>query len=340
MAKPRRPGGRYRARRTKNGRQKEVRLCTDFAESERMIEKMRREDQPILASRATIAQLVPDWLRSKRGKVTEKQIELTTARARRHLVPLFGHHRPERIQRRHLDQYRSVLLDKDLSDATVNAVLAHFRNFLNWCAEDGEYLYRVPSFKGMLIPIQEREPDRLNEVQRPAIEALGGQLGAVCRFLRGTGLRWGEACLATSGDVHFIDDRPTLIVGKQTKSRKVRRVPLGFVWDEIADRGDRFVPYAAATAGHFNRMVRRATGLDYFHAHQLRHTFGCEWIEDGGDLWELKEVMGHADIKTTLRYARPSDRQNTLTAEQIHARRAERRRRVEEGAAPVMEGRS
>jgi len=37
--------------------------------------------------------------------------------------------------------------------------------------------------------------------------------------------------------------------------------------------------------------------------HRLRHAFGKNYLVEGGDLRSLQEIMGHADIKTTEKYA-------------------------------------
>ena len=37
--------------------------------------------------------------------------------------------------------------------------------------------------------------------------------------------------------------------------------------------------------------------------HRIRHAFGKNYLVEGGDLRSLQEVMGHADIKTTEKYA-------------------------------------
>lgn len=39
-------------------------------------------------------------------------------------------------------------------------------------------------------------------------------------------------------------------------------------------------------------------------SHILRHTFGVQYISNGGNLEELKELMGHSNIKTTQRYGK------------------------------------
>jgi len=54
-------------------------------------------------------------------------------------------------------------------------------------------------------------------------------------------------------------------------------------------------------------MVKKLTGLPKFHAHQLRHCFACDWLERGGSLAALQQILGHSTIVTTQRYARLSD---------------------------------
>ena len=52
--------------------------------------------------------------------------------------------------------------------------------------------------------------------------------------------------------------------------------------------------------------MRRLTGIDGFHVDQMRHTFARQWLERGGSLAALQQVLGHASITTTQRYARLS----------------------------------
>jgi site-specific recombinase XerD len=48
----------------------------------------------------------------------------------------------------------------------------------------------------------------------------------------------------------------------------------------------------------------RASGVKEFHVHTCRHTYAYQWLADGGNLATLQELMGHANIKTTMRYAK------------------------------------
>ena len=59
--------------------------------------------------------------------------------------------------------------------------------------------------------------------------------------------------------------------------------------------------------GLFAKPVKRLTGIEDFHVHRMRHSFACSWCEQGGNLAALQQVLGHASIETTQRYARLSD---------------------------------
>ncbi|MFC1839070.1 site-specific integrase [Thermodesulfobacteriota bacterium] len=44
-------------------------------------------------------------------------------------------------------------------------------------------------------------------------------------------------------------------------------------------------------------------GIDDFRIHDLRHTFASHFVMKGGSLTTLQKILGHADIKMTMRYA-------------------------------------
>jgi site-specific recombinase XerD len=52
----------------------------------------------------------------------------------------------------------------------------------------------------------------------------------------------------------------------------------------------------------FKTALRRAKITD-FKFHDLRHTFASHLVMSGIDLTTIKELLGHKDIKMTLRYA-------------------------------------
>jgi integrase/recombinase XerD len=52
--------------------------------------------------------------------------------------------------------------------------------------------------------------------------------------------------------------------------------------------------------------------------HQLRHTFACRWLEAGGSLPTLQQILGHRSVVTTQHYARLSEESVRLEAARIN----------------------
>lgn len=55
------------------------------------------------------------------------------------------------------------------------------------------------------------------------------------------------------------------------------------------------------------RRIRRMAGLNDVRIHDLRHTYASVAMKSGIDPFTLKEIMGHKNLQTTLRYAHLED---------------------------------
>jgi integrase len=50
----------------------------------------------------------------------------------------------------------------------------------------------------------------------------------------------------------------------------------------------------------------RAAGLERLHPHVLRHCFARRLLERGVDIATVSQLLGHEDLRTTMRYVLPS----------------------------------
>lgn len=53
---------------------------------------------------------------------------------------------------------------------------------------------------------------------------------------------------------------------------------------------------------HFQKAIKE-TGVTRITVHDLRHTFAVRFLEREGHIFDLKEILGHRDIKLTMRYS-------------------------------------
>ena len=53
------------------------------------------------------------------------------------------------------------------------------------------------------------------------------------------------------------------------------------------------------------KAVLELANIKNFRFHDFRHTAATRMVEKGIDLVSVKDIMGHAKIETTMRYAHP-----------------------------------
>lgn len=129
----------------------------------------------------------------------------------------------------------------------------------------------------------------------------------------GTGLRRGELTSLLWSDVDFLH-RIITVRAAAAKGGKRRDVPMN---SEVLDvltrwkrqsKGDRVFAIADPKTA-WARLLDRAA-IEDFTFHDLRHTFASRLVQKGVALNTVRELLGHGDLKMTLRYARlaPADR--------------------------------
>jgi len=311
------------------GRSVRLSLGPDYAEAYRRFRLLKEQGVP-QRSEVTVALAAREWFKTyvpnARGAYSVKQ---TDARLRRFLEPFMGHLLLEKVGPQDCRAYRLWLEKKGLAPVTVKHILSDVRCLLNW-AEGAGYIDRSPFPKRIMPRIQERPPDRLSDEDVAAVTAIPEPYGFVARLALGTGLRWGELTRVQSTDV-----KDGILTVHLTKSGKVRRVPISpELQKELRSRVGKLVPFSSP--GQFNMRVRIHAQLLRFHVHQLRHTFACRWLEAGGSLPALQQILGHSSIVTTQRYGRLSDEAVREEALEVWKRGHSRGHSAQEPAAEAQ----
>lgn len=120
------------------------------------------------------------------------------------------------------------------------------------------------------------------------------------------GLRVSEIAIMRAED---ITDTTMRVVGK---GGHVRHVPLHPALKEVlryAPSKGWLFPSDRNTLGHYlpasiAQRIRRLLNTPGWSAHSLRHRFATSFYEANADLLALRDLLGHADVSTTMVYTR------------------------------------
>jgi integrase len=304
-----RKGSAFYFRQWEAGRDLWVPLGSDYGSACEKLRKLRSGDGPLLSG--TVVELAGRWvetyvatMRQPEGRVRARQ------RVRDYLGPFFGSKPVALVRPDDVRGYRLYLEQQPISPQTVKHLLSDLKCMFRWAEAEG-HVERSPMPRRIMPRLQERPPDRLTDEEVEELVKLPDPFGFVIRFGVGTGLRWGEMVRAQARDI-----ANGMLTVHQTKSRKIRRVPIPrALLEELRYRVGRLLP--RSNAAWFARQVRAKSSVKRFHAHMTRHTFACRWLEAGGSLAALQEILGHASIVTTQRYARLSEVHVMAEAERI-----------------------
>jgi integrase len=236
-----------------------------------------------------------------------------------HLLDFFGAMRLDTITASDVERYKGQKLQDDLAAKTINNHLAVLSKCLK-SAVEWERVAVAPRIKLLKVP-----PQRFKHLDRTeTARLLDGfvdprwRVMAVCAVR--AGLRMGELIGLRWEDVDFerrqLSVRRSIVRGvvAAPKSNKERHLPMtqdlstalaslktkrGYVFQQ-ALTGE------PMTRGMTDRALKTAckrSGVRMIGWHVLRHTFASQLATSGISIRIIQELLGHSDMKMTLRYA-------------------------------------
>jgi len=131
----------------------------------------------------------------------------------------------------------------------------------------------------------------------------------ICYFFITTGCRLQEGCLVEWRDVDFKRKCVRFRVTKYNREREVGLTGNMLRWLKEHKHKGKYVfetPHGNPRLNNFARNLALAgekSGIkNRVHPHLLRHTFGTSLAYADLSPYEIQALLGHADIKTTMRY--------------------------------------
>jgi integrase len=230
----------------------------------------------------------------------------------------FGDHQLSQITYFDLETYRNrrqstpTRAGKPRTPATVNREMTLMRHMLNKAVEWG-MLTASPLDRGKRLMLQENN-HRLrflteDEIGR-LISASAPHLAPIIEVAIHTGMRRGELL-----GLKWEQIRHGFIYLTETKTGKPRQIPVNDrvarVFKELRKKHQMKSPYVFlgpdgvrlhGVKRSFENACRRA-GIEGFRFHDLRHTFASHLVMNNVSLKAVQELLGHSDLKMTMRYA-------------------------------------
>ncbi len=225
-----------------------------------------------------------------------------------------------------IETYLQELKDLDLSNATINSYLTTLKQLYNY-AEKRKFLQDNTASQVRRLQRKPRKPPRYftdREIEK--ILSYDTPYRDAFIILLYTGMRKSALLFSEREDWDF-KNKTIHIKNKEgftTKSGKNRIIPMHsrlekMEWIKKKKSGYIFSYSSGKPIGKskwndsLQRILKKENILNAS-IHTFRHTFATKFLESGGSLKELQEILGHSDIKTTMIYAHlvPEHLQNAI----------------------------
>lgn len=227
---------------------------------------------------------------------------------------------------------------KYISNTTINRDIEVLRKMFNIAIQNG-WIIKNPC-TGITKLRQENKLERYltPEEEIRLINACNGRLThlkSIIQFALNTGMRKEEILGLTWKCINFENKKITLL---DTKNGKKRFIPINSVVMSILKDAYKnkiceyvFVNHATQTRysdfkRSFNALCKKAN-IENFRFHDLRHTSATRMVGAGVPITMVKDILGHADIHTTMRYAHAITEQS-LEAIETLSNYAEKNRKI------------
>jgi integrase len=253
------------------------------------------------ARKITFAEMVTKY----KSKYQHARDQYTVKR----LLPAFGRFTLAEITTDLVSDYRDERL-KTVRPATVYQELALMRRMFNVARREWKWTKDNPVADLSFSVGNKNARDRwlTPEEERSLLEKATNPvwLRSLLVLALHSGMRKGEVLNLHWREVDF--SRKIVNVVKSKNGEK-RSIPMSQTLYEtlkgvkVRDISGRVFPISDRSLREAFKMTLEKAGIVDFRIHDLRHTFATRLVQNGVDLYKVKELLGHKTISMTMRYA-------------------------------------
>ena len=251
-----------------------------------------------------------------------------------HIQPYFGNQSVIDIKPVHVRQWKTNLLSKNMSAATINKLIIILGQLIDLAQELGiaDVLPRKKLGLELLKTPEHQDfflsNEQLISLRTECRRSKNHNLLHIVDLLVLTGARKREILDAKWQDMDF---RLKLLRVPCSKNGKPRFITLcdqayKLICELHIINADSEYIVANPKTGRPYRCIyhtwdkaRKAAGLPNVRVHDLRHSFASALVNSGISLYEVQELLGHSSIKTTQRYAHLDQSRLKKSVESISA---------------------
>jgi len=258
------------------------------------------------------------------AKLKKRSWESDQKYLRSQLIPFFGEMELSEISPLHVNKFMVKRQGDGVRNSTINRELTVLKKMLNLAIE-WQYDIRInPVKKGNFFSEEEYRRDRVlsEEEEKRLFRTAAPHLRPILTCALRTGMRYSEI-LSLKWENCDLSEREITIRAESNKSGKKRVIPIGnrlhselvILWELNREKSEYAFLYLDTKTGKqrpvktvrkaFVNACRRA-GIEDFRFHDLRHTFGSRLVSRGADPVSVKDILGHANLRTTEVYLHSS----------------------------------
>jgi integrase len=252
-----------------------------------------------------------------------------------------GGKRLDEITANDIEIFEELRLNQGKSPSTINRDMACLRRIFSFAIQT-DVLVSPPFVARKVRFLKERNRERILtfEEERRYLAKANLTLRDAATLIK-MGLRSNEVCSIRRHDVHLLaspsflhvpggktkNARRDVVVTQRCSGKLKRRTTIAkgeYIFPRHVGRGvDWSRPMSELHPAHYDALSDSGVN-PRFQLYDLRHTYGTRAIESGTDPLTLMRLMGHADLKTTMRYIHLSKRHLAEAQTKIERYRAER----------------